>query len=210
MDKAAAFSIALLALVAISAVSLLAVPPLIVLAQDALEGSLLFPEPVDAIWAGRFFSNVSSAREAPLALCPTLSEFAWLRFNTSVSRPWLSHYGNQEDNARYFSDVYYTKFGEEIFYPEGYPPSSFASGLQESAPVHWEGLVDPEFRYYGYHLGRGPAYELVGPCPKTEIPGPMIDIREYFGRYGCTVSESDKTYLVIELASSCPDLRGVE
>lgn len=122
----------------------------------------------------------------------------------------ISHYGYDQDFSNFYGTIYNTYFAEEVFYPSG-TARAYLEQIQSTAPLHWQLLSNSTYSYYGYHVQNGPTYEILGPgggygalCPVTEIPGPNIDITRYFAQYGCTVEEANKTWFVIELASSCP------
>ena len=123
----------------------------------------------------------------------------------------VSHYGYDQDFQDSYGVIYNTAFGEEVFYPSGYSPSAYVSQIQSTAPLHWQLLSNSTYRVYGYYIANGPTYEIYGPdggyggpCPVTEIPGPNINIQQYFAQYGCSVTEANDTWFVIEIASSCP------
>lgn len=174
-------------------------------------GSLNIAGPaINGTWATQFFSNVSTTRGNAYAYCPSLSNFAKVRFNTMSANYGISHYGYNQNFQSFYGTVYNTYFGEEVFYPSGYTPSGYVSDIQTSAPLHWQLLSSNNFSDYGYYIRNGPDYVIYGPnggyatCSVTEIPGPNINISQYFAQYGCTVAVSNQTWFVIELASSCP------
>jgi len=173
--------------------------------------------PINSSWANEFFANVSTQRGAPYYYCPVLSEFARTRFHTMAANYGISHYGYNQDFNTYWPGGYasgpyiYTAFGEEVFYPSGYTPRAYVSQVISTAPGHWQELSNTSLTYYGFYIARGPAYEILGPgggygeaCPVTEIPGPNINISQFFAQYGCSVELSNLTYFVIEIASVCP------
>jgi len=165
---------------------------------------------INNTWAEQFFENVSLIRGSPYYYCQNLSDFAKVRFNTMVTNYGISHYGYDQDFDRIYGTTYNTYIAEEVLYPSGYTPKAYVSELETSAPLHWNILVNKTFVYYGYDIQNGPAYVIYGPnggyspCPTTEIPGPNINISQYFAQYGCTVATEDETWFVIELSSSCP------
>jgi len=165
---------------------------------------------INNTWAEQFFENVSLIRGSPYYYCQNLSDFAKVRFNTMVTNYGISHYGYDQDFDRIYGTTYNTYIGEEVLYPRGYTPKAYISELETSAPLHWNALVNKTFVYYGYDIQNGPAYVIYGPnggyspCPTTEIPGPNINISQYFAQYGCTVATENETWFVIELSSSCP------
>ncbi len=178
--------------------------------------SALSPPTINGAWATAFFSNVSAQRGKPYTYCANLSTFAKTRFNTMAQNYEISHYGYSEDfnktwpyGVEYGNGIYYG-FGEEVFYPRGYNASNYVQQIITTAPLHWQELEDDNLTTYGYYIGNGSAYEILGPdgghsaCPVTEIPGPNININQYFAQYGCSVETANLTYFVIELAPFCP------
>ncbi|MEM4068185.1 MAG: hypothetical protein QXV17_15150 [Candidatus Micrarchaeaceae archaeon] len=171
---------------------------------------------INGTWATEFFSNVSSERGMPYAYCANLSDFASKRFHTMAQHYGVSHYGYAADfnstwpgGVEYEGEIY-EGFGEEVFYPSGYNASNYVQYIITNAPLHWQELADKNFTSYGYNISNGPAYEILGPdggyseCPVTEIPGPNINISQYFAQYGCSVETTNLTYFVIEIAPFCP------
>ncbi|GAB6943288.1 hypothetical protein JCM14467A_00700 [Vulcanisaeta sp. JCM 14467] len=159
-------------------------------------------------WVGQFISIVNQYRAGegapPLQYCPWLSNFAQVRLNTMAMDPAISHYGYEEDYQEYLSQ--YQSFlitGEEALFPSGYTPSQYVQYMINNAPIHWRGLMNPNYTYYGYCIGYGPSYVVVGSCPVTEIPGPGINIPQYFQSMGCQVELKNTTWLVIELSNWC-------
>ncbi len=136
----------------------------------------------------------------------------------------ISHYGYAQDFSSYwpngygYGDLIYTGFGEEVFFPSGSAPYSLGISpydmmgqVRSEAPVHWSELMDNNLTYYGYYIADGPSYSILGPgggyggpCPVTEIPGPDINIQQFFAQYGCSVEVANESYFVIELAQVCP------
>jgi len=165
---------------------------------------------INNTWVGQFFENISLIRGSSYYYCQNLSDFAKVRFNTMVTDYGISHYGYDQDFDRIYGTIYNTYFGEEVLYPSGYTPKAYISELETSAPLHWNMLANKTFVYYGYDIQNGPTYVIYGPnggyspCPATEIPGPNINISQYFAQYGCTVATENETWFVIELSSSCP------
>ncbi len=171
----------------------------------------LHGQTINSSWASEFFANVSAQRGSGYAYCSSLSQFAAKRFSTMAANYEVSHYGYDQDFQDFYGVIYNTAFGEEVFYPSGYSPSAYVSQIQSTAPLHWQLLSNSTYRVYGYYIANGPTYEIYGPdggyggpCPVTEIPGPNINIQQYFAQYGCSVTEANDTWFVIEIASSCP------
>lgn len=167
-----------------------------------------------SVWATEFFQNLSADRGTQYSYCPSLSQFAKLRFNTMSANYGISHYGYDQDFSNFYGTIYNTYFAEEVFYPNlglfGDTPSSYPSYIESKAPIHWQLLMDNNYSYYGYNIQNGPNYEIYGPdggyavCPVTEIPGPNINLTQFFAQYGCSVVVVNTTWFVMELASACP------
>ncbi|MFH1839634.1 MAG: hypothetical protein ABH849_00620 [Nanoarchaeota archaeon] len=117
-----------------------------------------------------------------------LNEIAKIRFNTMMEEPFISHYGAGAYNV-----------GEVIFYPEGFTEQGYVNDIQVNAPIHWDGLIDPMFSSYGYHLEEGPVMQIWGYCPVTEIVGANVDTKEFFDQHGCETSVGNSMWLVINM-----------
>ena len=167
--------------------------------------------PINSNWVSQFISIVNQYRVSenatPLQYCPALSQFAQMRFNTMVTNPAISHYGYEEDYNKFFSQYQgYTILitSEEVLFPSGYTPSQYVQFMINNAPIHWQGLMDQAYTYYGYYIGYGPSYIVIGSCPSTEIPGPGINITQYYDSQGCSYELVNTTWLVLELSNWCP------
>ena len=162
---------------------------------------------INSIWAKNFFSNVSTSRGSPYYECPSLDQFANTRFNTMVANYQISHYGYIADFDNFSAKVPGASYAEAVFFPAGYTPSSYISYIIAVAPLHWQVLSDSLYNEYGYYIQNGPGFTVTGPnggaCSTTEIPGPGINITQYFEQFGCTVQVTTETWLVLELSSSC-------
>jgi len=119
-----------------------------------------------------------------------------------IQNPEISHYGFDQDFNEYFSQYQDLLVSEEVLYPDGYTPKGYVQVLQSEAPIHWEGLLDANYTYYGYYIGYGPTYAIIGSCPVTEIVG-SVNVPQYFQSYGCSVELENSTWLVIELSNWC-------
>lgn len=159
---------------------------------------------IDSNWVSKFMDAVNHERmtlgESPLQLTSTLSDFSKMRFDTSSSGTnyEISHYGFEADAARFFGSIY--GVGEVVFFPEGSSPESYANGLPASAPGHWQLLMDGSLRGYGFYLGKGPTIEVDVGCPTTEIPGPNINVTQFFLSQGCQPYVTTSTWLVIDMS----------
>jgi len=174
-----------------------------------IQSTIMYTQPIiNSTWVFQFFSIVNQYRQStgapPLQYCPWLDNFANIRFETMVQNPAISHYGFDQDYNEYLSQYQdFLSVGEEVLYPDGYNPKDYVQILQSEAPIHWEGLIDSNYTYYGYYIGYGPTYAIIGSCPVTEIPGPNINVPQYFQSYGCSVEIENSTWLVIELSNWC-------
>jgi hypothetical protein len=146
-------------------------------------------------WVHQLMANVSAARTSQglshLTESSSLDQWAQQRFLTMEQEPDVTHYGyqNQEPGV-----------GEAILYPNGFSPSVYANDLQSQAPLHWQLLMYPSFISYGFYVGRGVVYSVGQQCSVTELPGPGINITQYFSQHGCTAYQGTDTWLVIELS----------
>ena len=87
---------------------------------------------------------------------------------------------------------------EEILYPVG-SPSSYVTFLQQAATAHWGGFLDARVQSYGFDLEPGVALIPRGQCAVTEIPGPNIDIAQFYTQNGCNFDYGLTEWLVLEL-----------
>jgi len=110
----------------------------------------------------QFFNIVNQYRQsigAPsLQYCPWLDNFAHIRFETMIQNPTISHYGFDLDYNKYLGQYRYFLYlliGEEVLYPDGYTPNEYVQYMQSNASIHWRGLIDATYTYYGYYIGYG-------------------------------------------------------
>jgi hypothetical protein len=158
---------------------------------------------IDQAWVAKFISLLSSARNnSTLTESSTLDSFAALRFGTAVKQPNISDYGLSADTSSFFgANGTPPSIVEVLLYPAGQDPYSYAAFIHGSAPGHWSALTDRNYAHFGYYVGTGP-YEFVKfPCSVSEIPGPGINITQYFTAAGCTVRTQQTTWLVIIMGS---------
>ena len=165
---------------------------------------------INSTWVFQFFSIVNQYRQStgapPLQYCPWLDNFAHIRFETMIQNPAISHYGFDQDYNEYLSQYQnFLSVGEEVLYPNGYTPKDYVQYMQSNAPIHWEGLLNSNYMYYGYYIVYGPTYAIIGLCSVTEIPGPNINVPQYLQSYGCSVDIENDTWLVIELSNWCSE-----
>lgn len=152
----------------------------------------ILPQPIDSKWVSSFMSEVNAERKKsglqPMKESSDLNAIAYARFNEMLKRPEISHYGAGAYNV-----------GEVVFYPSGFTPEDYVTDIQNTAYLHWELLADPMFSYYGYYVGSGPTIQIYGACSSTEIPGPNINVEDYFKERGCQTSWGTSTWLVIDM-----------
>lgn len=147
---------------------------------------------INSQWVSTFMSVVNAQRQQsglrPLVESQALDNTAKTRFDTMITHYQISHYGATGLNI-----------GEVVFYPDGYSPQDYAINLQNTAPLHWQLLLDPQLGVYGYHVETGPTVEILGSCSVSEIPGPDIDEVQFFQQHGCQTTSGNATWLVIDL-----------
>ncbi len=166
--------------------------------------SQIQPQAIDSRWAQEFFGNLSAAREAngagALTMSQQLDDFASLRFSDLVTHYEITHYGYQRDFSNYFGVYSGLAATEEYFYPSGHSPSGYLSYIKQDAIIHYEGLVDGTYSRYGFYIGTGPVYNLIGSCSVAEIVG-SVNQTQFFEQHGCDFSIGQTTWLVVELTS---------
>lgn len=158
---------------------------------------------VGPIWVSRFMGQVNGARTgAKLNESITLDTFAALRFRDAAANFSISDYGFKSDVESFFGQNGTKTYVEELLlYPGRNTPSAYVSFLSSYAPIHWKALANPEFTKFGYYVGHSPYYEVLLPCSVYEIPGPGINITQYFQNNGCrTMVQPGMTWLVIILS----------
>jgi len=153
---------------------------------------------INAQWVSQFIADLNTYRSVPLTESSTLDTFAKERFNTLVANYQISHYGYAEAFDSFFASQAISGT-EEYFYPNE-SPSDYVTYIQDSAPTHWQGLIDSTYTQYGYYLGTGPVYEIYQPCPVSEIVG-SVNETQLLQQNGCSFTIGTATYFVIELTS---------
>lgn len=152
----------------------------------------VLPQPIDVKWVSSFMTEVNAERAKyglqPMKESSDLNAIAYSRFNNMIKRPEISHYGAGDYNV-----------GEVVFYPSGFTPKDYVKDIQDTAYLHWELLADPMFSYYGYYVGKGPTIQIYGSCSSKEIPGPNINVEDYFKERGCQTSWGTSIWLVIDM-----------
>ncbi|MEM3326445.1 MAG: hypothetical protein QXK63_03265, partial [Thermoproteus sp.] len=163
--------------------------------------------PIDPTWVQQFIGQVNQYRAQegapPLQHCPWLDNFAQIRFATMQTNIDVSHYGFDQDYSEYLGMYRGLVVGEEALFPDRYTPDSYVEYMQAKAPIHWQGLLNSRYGYYGYYIGRGFGFAVTNTCPITEIPGPGIDIPQYYQEYGCQYTIENMTWLVVEMSNYC-------
>jgi len=156
-----------------------------------IKSSIMGPE-INDEWVHNFMSIINDERSnkgiISMQESDQLNNIADSRFNKMMESPFISHYGAEMYNV-----------GEVVFYPEGFTEEDYINDIKESAPLHWDLLVDPMFSRYGYHVEKGPTIQIIGSCPATEIPGPNIDEKKFFEDMGCQITTGDSIWLVIDM-----------
>lgn len=152
---------------------------------------------INAQWVQQFMASVNGAREAQGLQAMTesspLDQLAQqrLQLETEGNHWEITHYGYQDIPPG---------VGEVVFYPDGYTASSYATDIQTGAPLHWNLLMDSSFSSFGFALGQGITLGVYQPCSVTELPGPGINITQYYQQYGCSTTQETVTWLVIDMS----------
>ncbi|HEV2120523.1 MAG TPA: hypothetical protein VGS11_10550 [Candidatus Bathyarchaeia archaeon] len=148
-----------------------------------------------------FMSTVNNQRgSVSLTEDPSLDAFASTRFNTAVSNYTISDFGFDSQAASFFAGTGRIST-EEILYPQTFGPAAFAGYLQQSAPSHWEALVNRAYTKYGFHLGYGPVVEFATGCPVNEITARNINITQLAIANGCKYEIHNEVWLLLILSS---------
>ena len=153
------------------------------------------------LWMDEFVKFVNLARNGPpLQESAIIDAFAKIRYNTSIRQPDISDYGFDGDAVTFFgSNLTAYSPNELILYPGDEFPYAFSVDLQGVGPGHWASMMNSNYTKFGYFMGTS-AYEIVDlPCPVTEIPGPGINITQYFQSHGCSVHVAPTLWLVLIL-----------
>jgi len=148
---------------------------------------------IDSNWVYNFMLIVNEERKSrglqSMKESTYLNNVANLRFKKMMEQPFISHYGANQYNV-----------GEVVFFPEGVSETSYIDDLKTTAILHWDLLMDPQFSKYGYHIEVGPTITIIGYCSTTEVPGPNIDVKEFFKQQSCETSTDDTIWLVIDMS----------
>jgi uncharacterized protein YkwD/predicted nucleic acid binding AN1-type Zn finger protein len=151
--------------------------------------------PINNAWAEQFMVIINQDRNqiglSTLVETTYLDGFAQQRFQTMIQEPDITHYGYQNIPPG---------IGEVVYYPAGNSPANFASSLEKNDPLHWQNMMTPQYTSDGFYVGTGPTYLVNSGCPDTELPGPGINITQFFQNEGCTATLGTSTWLVIDFS----------
>jgi len=150
------------------------------------------PPPVNSAWVRQFMGNVSLIIGVPFKENASLDLLATERFTTAVLIPDITHFGADSELP--------LDTGEVIYYPTGYSPSGFVQGVEYKSPLHWKVMASYGFTQYGYHLGLGPTVLVSQNCQAPELSGPNINVTQFYSKYGCAITWTTSTWLVIEMS----------
>lgn len=155
--------------------------------------SILEGPKIDGNWVHNFMDIVNLERTkqglVPLRESSQLNVIARARFEKMMENPNISHYGASLYNV-----------GEVVYYPKGSSEQAYVDDLKKEAILHWNLMMDPTFYSYGYYIGEGPTSVISGYCSTTEIPGPNIDVENFFEEKGCSTSTENSIWLVINMS----------
>jgi hypothetical protein len=150
------------------------------------------PPVIDANWVRQFIGNVSSITRIRFVENSTLDTLAKERFQTAVLVPTITHFGASTELPQ--------GVGEVIYYPSGFSPEGMVQSIELFSPRHWALMSTSGFTQYGYYLGTGPTIILNEGCREIELPGPNINVTQYFQKYGCTITWVTSSWLVIDMS----------
>lgn len=157
---------------------------------------------VGPIWVRDFIDQVDRARGGvDLFEKPSLDAFAALRFKNASRVYQTSDYGFAADAEAYFGQNQSETVVEVLLYPGVFSPDTYPTFLSEYAPGHWAALINTDFTKFGYFEGIATYYAVSVPCPVYEIPGPGINIPQFFEQYGCSTTPAPTVWLVIILST---------
>ncbi len=145
-----------------------------------------------------FIGAVNAKRAVPLTENPNLDQFAAIRFGNLTSHYQISHYGFDQDFKTFFAGQ--SIGGTEEYFAPDTTPNDFALSVQQAAPAHWQGLVDPTYKKFGFYIGVGPDYQINQPCSVSEIVG-SVNQTQLLIQNGCTFRIYNATYVVFELST---------
>ena len=150
-------------------------------------------------WVKAFIDNVNLARGGHLLTeNSTLDAFAALRFKDASAGFQISDYNLSNDTASFFGkSAIAGQISELLLFPGIFSPNTYPSFLADYAVGHWDGLLNTNFSHFGYYVGEASYYSVSIPCPVYEIPGPGINITQFFQSHGCSTMIAATTWLVI-------------
>jgi uncharacterized protein YkwD len=150
---------------------------------------------INNAWGEQFMVIINQDRNQiglnALVESSSLDSFAQQRFQTMAQEPDITHYGYQNIPPG---------IGEVVYYPAGNSPANFASSLEKNDPLHWQNMMTPQYVSYGFYTASGPTYLVNSGCPNTELPGPGINVTQFFQNEGCTATLGTSTWFVIDFS----------
>lgn len=168
-------------------------------------------------WAEKFFRYIGDKRGLQYSYCPSLSNFARIRFDTMSANYRISHYRYEEDADKFYKSYIEPRYkgnldlGEEILFPNSNSsvitdsPDAFAKELKTEAPQHLDELNDKRFVYYGSYIRDSTNYvvEETVTCHTSEISKPNIDVEKELLSQGCKPEAIKETWVVLETSNTC-------
>jgi hypothetical protein len=154
---------------------------------------------VGPIWVQTFMAHVDQDRGAYLTENATLDDFAAARFKQASSVYQISDYNFVPDALQRFGEAKAAQVAEELLYPGIFSPNTYPTFLSNYAFGHWDTLMNRRYAQFGYYVGRGLYYDVSIPCRLYEVPGPGINITQFFQKEGCSTTVVTATWLVIIL-----------
>ena len=157
---------------------------------------------VGPIWVKDFIDQLDRVRGGvDLVEEPSLDAFAALRFKNAAKVYQTSDYGFTADAEAFFGQNRSQTLVEVLLYPGIFSPDTYPTFLSDYAPGHWAALINTDFTKFGYFEGVSTYYAVSVPCPIYEIPGPGINIPQFFAQHGCTTTPAPMVWLVIILST---------
>jgi len=120
---------------------------------------------IGSTWADEFVQDVNSLRAFPLAENGSLDAFASLRFRAASSQPDLADYNFTHDANSWFGPSQGALVDEELLFPGGFTPDSYASFLKTLQPRTGLRSQVPNSHNSGTLSARPPTF----PCPPTAL-----------------------------------------
>ena len=159
---------------------------------------------VGPTWVSDFMSIVNQHRTPSLVRCPILDSFAENRFHTQTSgSSWtVSSFGFAADANASLPSGLAEGVDEQVLFPVGYSPDGFYNHETFLSP-QGDSLLGSGYSFYGYFVGEGPALTVNGLCTAPTPPSAQ-NLTQYYSTYGCSPTVQSTTWVVVELATSCP------